>query len=166
MKTVEMLAWSDYRGHTTQQHGRDYVIAREARRHLLQMELDRNNLKRALEQANRQRDLEYSKLKLKATDRFDPHGHFVYLLWGDDLKTPVYVGRTSNLFARPGKHLNDHRKKDEIKSISVIRCESEGESVVVEAELIRKHQPKLNVVGTPRFAEQAREVQARRVAAA
>lgn len=79
-------------------------------------------------------------------DGFNPHGFFVYLLWGDDTERPIYVGESANVLGRLGTHVSGpHGQR--IRSVSFIRCDSEGQMHVTERELIDLYQPELNRAG-------------------
>lgn len=43
-------------------------------------------------------------------DSFDPHGYYVYLLWGADPDKPLYVGQSSNILSRLGSHMSKRGK--------------------------------------------------------
>ncbi|MCW2652032.1 MAG: Excinuclease subunit-like protein [Mycobacterium sp.] len=76
---------------------------------------------------------------------FDPRGYFVYLLWGDDPDTPIYVGQSRNILSRLGSHMKDEKKRDMTRRLQLIRCPDETTMDNMERVLIRKHQPPLNV---------------------
>lgn len=80
-------------------------------------------------------------------DSLDPHGFYVYCLWGDSDARPLYVGQSSNLLGRLGSHLNDRRKRHLIKRVTLIKCTAYGHMMATEARLIAHYQPPLNTVG-------------------
>lgn len=80
-------------------------------------------------------------------DAFDPHGYYVYLLWGDDLETPLYIGQSRNILGRLGSHLNDNGKRWQIKSVQLIKCNGKPTMDRTEAALIREYKPPMNTVG-------------------
>lgn len=77
----------------------------------------------------------------------ETHGHFVYCLWGEDDETPLYVGRSTNVLSRVGSHLADATKKDVVRRVSLIPCETQHAMNLLEARLIRTHQPLWNRFG-------------------
>jgi DNA polymerase-3 subunit epsilon len=82
-----------------------------------------------------------------------PHAPGVYLFRARDGRV-LYVGKATDLRARVKSYFyGDERKKvvhllDEVASVEGIRCDGELESLVVEARLIRRHEPKYNRRGT------------------
>ncbi|MGH2630091.1 MAG: DEDD exonuclease domain-containing protein, partial [Actinomycetota bacterium] len=78
-----------------------------------------------------------------------PHAPGVYLFRGRDGRV-LYVGKANDLRARVKSYFyGDERKKivnllDEVRSVEGIRCDGELEALVVEARLIRRHEPKYN----------------------
>lgn len=78
-----------------------------------------------------------------------PHTPGVYLFKGRDDRV-LYVGKANDLRARVKSYFyGDERKKivnllDEVRSVEGIRCGGELEALVVEARLIRRHEPKYN----------------------
>jgi hypothetical protein len=81
----------------------------------------------------------------------NPHGFFVYLLWGDSPTKPLYVGKTTNIFQRLGTHMSDPEKWRLTKRVEVKRCESAIAMNAKEASLIRRYRPPMNnhVPGEP-----------------
>lgn len=77
----------------------------------------------------------------------NPHGFHVYVLWGDSTVRPLYVGLTTNLFARLGAHLGDAEKRHHVRRVVIVRCTNEGHMTRTEARLIRDLRPQWNVVG-------------------
>jgi hypothetical protein len=80
---------------------------------------------------------------------FDPHGYFVYNLWGEDETTPLYVGRSSNVLARLGSHLGEQAKWIAVWHVSVQRCPTVREMEALEKRLIRQLRPPWNKAGVP-----------------
>lgn len=80
-------------------------------------------------------------------DAFDPHGFYVYLLWGDDPDTPLYIGLSRNVLSRLGAHMGNPDRRDRIKSVQLIRCSGEATMKRTEAALIREYGPPLNTIG-------------------
>lgn len=80
---------------------------------------------------------------------FDPHGWFVYLLWGADTESPIYVGQSRNILSRLGSHLQDSAKRKMVKRVQLIRCKSAGDMDRLELQLIREYRPRLNVAMVP-----------------
>jgi hypothetical protein len=79
--------------------------------------------------------------------QFDPHGLYVYLLWGNDPDRPVYVGQSSNILARLGDHMRDATKRSIVKRVQVVNCEDKAKMDELEASLILAYQPVLNIRG-------------------
>lgn len=79
----------------------------------------------------------------RSGQRHDPFGCFVYFLWADDVKRPVYIGATTNL----PKRIWDHcREKNGLwTTYSLIRCSSSDVMFRVEARLISHFRPELNI---------------------
>ena len=80
-------------------------------------------------------------------DAFDPHGWFVYLLWGDDPEIPLYVGQSRNVLGRLGGHLQDPDKNPHVRQVALIRCDDRDAMHRTEWRLIRHYQPPWNTVG-------------------
>jgi DNA polymerase III subunit epsilon len=78
-----------------------------------------------------------------------PHAPGVYLFRGRDGQV-LYVGKANDLRTRVKSYFyGDERKKvvnllEEVRSVDGIRCDGELEALVVEARLIRRHEPKYN----------------------
>ncbi|MGZ8630512.1 MAG: DEDD exonuclease domain-containing protein [Actinomycetota bacterium] len=78
-----------------------------------------------------------------------PHAPGVYLFRGRDERV-LYVGKANDLRARVKSYFyGDERKKivnllDEVRSVEGITCDGELEALVLEARLIREHEPKYN----------------------
>jgi hypothetical protein len=78
----------------------------------------------------------------------DPRGHFVYALWDSKLaETPVYVGRSSSVFARLGQHLAPGNLGGEIVRVTIDECSSADAAAAVELAQITLCDPVLNVAG-------------------
>jgi hypothetical protein len=75
---------------------------------------------------------------------FYPHGAFVYLLWGEDENTPLYVGQSQNVLSRLGRHLQEQRKRSLVKRVDLIRCSSKKHMQMTEIRLIWQYKPPLN----------------------
>jgi predicted GIY-YIG superfamily endonuclease len=80
-------------------------------------------------------------------DAFDPHGFYVYLLWGADDETPLYIGQSRNILSRLGSHMANNDRRYAVKSVQVIKCSGEATMKRTEAALIREYNPPLNVAG-------------------
>ena len=75
----------------------------------------------------------------------DPVGYYVYLLWesrGDG--KPIYVGSSSSILVRLGRHLGDGPKRRRVGWITFIRCASKQAMTRRENALIRKYLPEWN----------------------
>lgn len=77
----------------------------------------------------------------------DDHGFCVYLLWGQDQKTPLYVGQSISLRRRLRWHMSDPEKRRLVQTITIIECPSLQEMRATESALIRDHQPVFNRKG-------------------
>lgn len=81
-------------------------------------------------------------------DGFDPHGFFVYVLWGDQQDSrPLYVGQSTNLLARLGTHLGEAAKKDAVRKVTLIRCDTKAQMDDTETQLIIHYGPYWNIQG-------------------
>jgi DNA polymerase III subunit epsilon len=86
--------------------------------------------------------------KIRLADHL-PHAPGVYLFRGRDGRI-LYVGKSKDLRARVKSYFyGDERKKiddllGETNSVDGVTCSSELEALVVEARLIRAHEPKYN----------------------
>jgi DNA polymerase III subunit epsilon len=86
--------------------------------------------------------------KIRLADHL-PHSPGVYRFRGRDDRV-LYVGKSKDLRARVKSYFyGDERKKvddmlSETVSIDAVTCASELEALVVEARLIRRHEPKYN----------------------
>jgi predicted GIY-YIG superfamily endonuclease len=80
-------------------------------------------------------------------DAFDPHGYYVYLLWGDDDETPLYIGQSRNVLGRLGSHMTNNDRRNLVKSVQLIKCSGKRTMDRTEAALIREYKPPMNVKG-------------------
>jgi excinuclease UvrABC nuclease subunit len=76
----------------------------------------------------------------------DPHGCYVYILWGCT-RRPLYVGKSTNILSRVGDHVSNPGRRAQIATIQILRCESRPIMDELELSLIDLHQPPWNVVG-------------------
>jgi hypothetical protein len=81
-----------------------------------------------------------------STQVIDPHGFFVYLLWGDDETCPIYVGQSINVMNRISAHMADPVKGPRLRYVTLERCESREQMVWLERALIRQYLPEFNLV--------------------
>ena len=81
---------------------------------------------------------------------FDPHGYFVYLLWGDSEDTPLYVGQSTNILGRLGQHMQAPDRRHRVRRVQVLRCRGKADMDRTERRLIACYQPPLNIVGIVR----------------
>lgn len=77
---------------------------------------------------------------------FDPRGCYVYLLWTDDDRCPLYVGRSTNLMSRLAQHRSDPEKVGVVR-VQVIPCVDFDHMARLELQLIQSYQPPMNKVG-------------------
>ena len=135
-----------------------FTTKTEARKFLATVQTD--IIRNAMDEERRQlaerltRSIEDSKCEAAAEivtaaidDSFDPTGCFVYILWGDDPDTPVYVGSSGNVLNRTGSHMGDRRKRDQVRRIQFLRCQDAETMVETELRLIRHYRPTLNIAG-------------------
>lgn len=80
-------------------------------------------------------------------DGFDPHGWFVYILWGNDPDRPLYVGQSTNVLSRLGSHLGQNERRATVRRVSLIRCDTRADMNEVEWDLIAGLRPSLNILG-------------------
>lgn len=88
-------------------------------------------------------------VKASLQDAIDPSGYVVYLLWGDDLEQPLYIGRSTNVLTRLGTHLGDGSKRGAVRKVSMIRCDSERTMCKMEERMIRLYRPEWNIACCP-----------------
>jgi len=74
----------------------------------------------------------------------------VYLFYGKE-KSPLYIGKASHLRERVKNHFQQPNYKDnlfigQVKKIGYIPLKSEIEALILESQLIKKYQPKFNVL--------------------
>lgn len=86
----------------------------------------------------------------------NPDGCYVYILWGED--GPIYVGQSANALMRLNAHMRDTTKRGLTTRIQLVECGDEGEMNEMEARLIRKYLPSMNVAGMPKRALARRAV--------
>lgn len=79
-------------------------------------------------------------------DSLDPHGFWVYILWGDDSDRPLYVGRSANILRRLGTHMGGD-KRTLTRRVQLLRCESREYMEGNELALIAELKPSINVAG-------------------
>lgn len=84
-------------------------------------------------------------------DEINATGCFVYVLWGDDPVTPLYVGESENIFSRLGSHMNNPERRTLVRRVQLIECRNEFVMHATEARLIYDYRPTLNIVGKPLF---------------
>jgi hypothetical protein len=77
-------------------------------------------------------------------ESFEPHGCFVYILWGDDPERPVYVGKSTNILTRLGSHMGEATKRRLTTRIELLRCNGTPVMDRTEIRLIRQYRPLLN----------------------
>lgn len=80
----------------------------------------------------------------------EPSGFFVYILWGDDLERPLYVGQSKNVFQRVGMHLSAEPKASLTRRVEIIRCATARAMFETEITLIERLRPTMNIVNTKR----------------
>lgn len=88
-------------------------------------------------------------LKLKNIINTLPKTAGVYLFW--DSIEPIYIGKAINIKDRVKNHFFQPTYKDDlyiekVEKITFIETDSEIEALVLESQLIKKHQPKFNSV--------------------
>jgi hypothetical protein len=88
----------------------------------------------------------------KKTGRFtgssrlpDVDGCYVYFLVGEG-DTLLYIGKSTNIYARLGKHMSDPIKREQVHHVEFFRCESEDHMDRVERILIEATGPIWNIV--------------------
>lgn len=73
-----------------------------------------------------------------------PVGPHVYLLWGADDQTPLYVGQSKTVLGRISNHLQDAEKRKLTKRVQLISCQHALQMCEMEAVLISRLRPPLN----------------------
>lgn len=76
-------------------------------------------------------------------------GFYVYALYGDDPNTPLYIGKSTNVFSRLGDHLKVPARRAGTQRIAVRLCKSKAEIDMVERSLIDHYRPEWNVAHVP-----------------
>jgi hypothetical protein len=111
---------------------------------------------RAAERSTARRDREVDAALSRAVSinmvdhSFDPHGYFVYLLWGDEEAQPLYVGQSTNVLGRLGQHMQAEDRRHRVRRVQVLRCRGKVDMDRTERRLIALYQPPLNIVGVVR----------------
>lgn len=78
-----------------------------------------------------------------------PHGFFVYILWGAG-DNAVYVGQSTNVLGRLGYHMSKDKKKlTATRYVELIRCADRDDMNATEIKLIRKLKPAFNTLHHP-----------------
>lgn len=80
----------------------------------------------------------------------NPHAFHVYVLWGWDDKQPLYVGSSIQVLSRVAWHLQRREKRESVRRVTVLRCDTSDAMRDLERRLIAEHQPPLNVMGVTR----------------
>lgn len=96
---------------------------------------------------NRRQRLRHT-VSARIGDAFDPHGFYVYILWGDDPDTPLYIGQSRNVLGRLGSHMQAADRRHDIRTIQLLKCSGKRTMDRTEAALIREYRPPLNTVHT------------------
>lgn len=109
------------------------------------MELHHHKVSEAAQDATRSALNGLSRVQID--DCLDPHGYYVYILWGET--EPIYVGQSSNVLNRLGSHMGDPEKRAATKRIQLIRCDDREKMLETELHLIGEYRPILNVNGNP-----------------
>lgn len=112
---------------------------------LEQAELASTNREKRIQQVRQRAVDEVIESGLEAN--FDPHGFFVYLLWGDATDAPIYVGQSTNVLSRLGTHLGNRDKRRLTRRVQLLRCTNKNVMDRTEGFLIRKFQPIFNIQG-------------------
>jgi len=77
-----------------------------------------------------------------------PRGCFVYMLWErKGAEKPIYVGKSTNIFARIGDHMRDPARRKRIGWVTFIRCEDTDRMKRAERKWIGHYKPELNIQG-------------------
>jgi excisionase family DNA binding protein len=72
----------------------------------------------------------------------------VYVLFGVD-DAPLYIGQSTNVFARLGEHLRHPAKRAQVARIAVRECASKADMDETEQRLIAAHCPPWNTASLP-----------------
>ena len=75
----------------------------------------------------------------------------VYLFYNKNNKVPIYIGKAKNIKNRVKNHFQQPSYRDNlfmniVNKVGFLKTNSEIEALILEANLIKKHQPKYNVV--------------------
>lgn len=79
-----------------------------------------------------------------------PWGNFVYFLFGAAPRVPIYIGQSTNVFARIGAHVNGISRggrlpdPHELIDIALMRFETEDDMALAERLMINHFTPKYN----------------------
>jgi hypothetical protein len=73
-----------------------------------------------------------------------PFGFYLYFLWSEAHEL-LYVGMSTNLLARLGKHVTDPFRRQHVASISLVECEDERQLRRLEIAAIQEHRPPWNI---------------------
>jgi hypothetical protein len=85
-------------------------------------------------------------MERRHADRIPVLGHFVYILWGDDDKQPLYVGESGALLARLGWHYANRGRGRFIRSVQLLECATVEDRKATELLLIEHYQPPWNTL--------------------
>lgn len=75
----------------------------------------------------------------RKSSRLPVAGHFVYILWGDDPRRPLYVGESGHLLQRLGWHYRNHGQ--DIRSVQLLECATREDRLALEQDMIWKYRP-------------------------
>lgn len=120
-----------------------------------------NALEKALAAAEKRVTAGLDVLISTAEDHLDPHGYYVYLLWGAREDAPLYVGQSTNIYGRLGDHMRAADRRYRVKRITVIRCKTASQMEQTEMRLIRHYRPELNTAGIPTEVPAGRRTRSR-----
>ncbi len=86
-------------------------------------------------------------LKQKIEKLLDAPGVYVFK---DENENILYIGKAKNIRKRVKQHFQKQQKWiwdfiDDIADIEILKCENEKEAMILEAELIKRYQPKFNI---------------------
>ncbi len=140
-----------WRDETGRQRARTFRTRDAAYSHLHQQLAERHRLERYEIQDSLLRERSMRDLALMHAaaldDSIDPHGHYVYCLWGDDTEKPLYVGRSSNVLGRIGTHFTEREKRTLLRRVTLTRCDDFDAMCELERRLIAALRPPLNIAG-------------------
>ena len=83
-------------------------------------------------------------------DGLEVNGSYVYCLWSDDRRRPLYIGKSTNVLCRLGTHLSDTERRAQVQRVTLVKCSTAEQMDDTERRLIAEHQPPLNVKGVLR----------------